>query len=67
MGDLEAVVDAAGSSASRCSGCRRAAPVAIAYAVRHPERVSELVLYGDYARGRLQRDTSPARASRPSS
>jgi pimeloyl-ACP methyl ester carboxylesterase len=28
-------------------------PVAIAYAARHPERISQLVLFGTYARGRL--------------
>jgi pimeloyl-ACP methyl ester carboxylesterase len=30
-------------------------PVAIAYAVRHPERVSHLVLLGSYAQGRRKR------------
>jgi DNA-binding NarL/FixJ family response regulator len=34
-------------------------PVAVAYAARHPERVSHLVLFGTYARGRLMRDASP--------
>jgi pimeloyl-ACP methyl ester carboxylesterase len=29
--------------------------VSIAYAVRHPERVSRLILYGGYARGRRRR------------
>jgi DNA-binding CsgD family transcriptional regulator len=33
--------------------------VAIAYAVRHPERVTHLVLHGGYARGRLVRSTTP--------
>jgi pimeloyl-ACP methyl ester carboxylesterase len=34
--------------------------VAIAYAVRHPDRVSHLVLAGAYARGRAVRATSDA-------
>ena len=33
--------------------------VSIAYAARHPERVSHLVLYGAYAQGRLQRTDTP--------
>ena len=49
-----------GSSASRCSGCRRAVQVAVEYAARHPERVSHLILYATYARGRLMRDPSPS-------
>jgi len=32
--------------------------VAIAYAARHPERVSHLVLYGAYVRGKLKRNPS---------
>ena len=40
-------------------GCCQGAPVAIAYAARHPERVSHLVLYGAYARGKLNRNPSP--------
>src|SRR5262249_20633187 len=30
------------------------------FAVRNPERVSQLILYGGYARGRLRRDATPA-------
>jgi pimeloyl-ACP methyl ester carboxylesterase len=33
--------------------------VAIAYAVRHPERVSRLVLYGGYLQGTIQRARTP--------
>jgi len=57
--DLETVVDAAGLERTALLGVSHGGPVAIAYAVRHPERVSHLVLYGTYARGRLTRDPSP--------
>jgi DNA-binding CsgD family transcriptional regulator len=36
-------------------GVSQGASIAIAYAVRHPERVTHLVLMGGYARGRLVR------------
>jgi pimeloyl-ACP methyl ester carboxylesterase len=32
--------------------------LAIPYAARHPERVSNLILYGAFARGRLRRNPS---------
>ena len=57
--DLEAVVDAAAVDRFSLFGASGGGPVAIAYAVRHPDRVSELVLYGTYARGRVARDPSP--------
>ena len=41
-------------------GISQGAALAIAYAVRHPERVSRLVLYGGYARGRARRDEASA-------
>ena len=56
VGDLETVVDAAGVDRFALLGISQGAAVAIAYAVRHPERVSHLVLYGGYARGRRNRD-----------
>jgi pimeloyl-ACP methyl ester carboxylesterase/DNA-binding CsgD family transcriptional regulator len=50
--DLEAVVDAAGIEAPfTLLGISQGASVCVAYAVRHPERVSGLLLYGAYARG----------------
>jgi pimeloyl-ACP methyl ester carboxylesterase/DNA-binding CsgD family transcriptional regulator len=57
--DLETVVDAAGVERFPLLGMSQGAPVAIAYAVRHPERVTRLVLHGSYARGFLKRDSSP--------
>jgi pimeloyl-ACP methyl ester carboxylesterase/DNA-binding CsgD family transcriptional regulator len=56
--DLETVVDALGLERFPLLGISQGASIAIAYAVRHPERVSHLVLYGGYARGRLQRQIS---------
>jgi len=35
------------------------AAVAVGYAVAHPERVTDLVLYGGYARGDLSRTVMP--------
>jgi pimeloyl-ACP methyl ester carboxylesterase/DNA-binding CsgD family transcriptional regulator len=55
--DLEAVVDAA-EIRTPCAllGISQGAAICVAYAVRHPERVSHLVLYGSYARGTLRRN-----------
>lgn len=55
VGDLEAVVDALGLRRFALLGPSQGAAVAVAYAARHPERVSRLVLYGGYARGRYHR------------
>jgi pimeloyl-ACP methyl ester carboxylesterase len=53
--DLEAVVDAAGLERFSLLGISQGGSVAIAYAVRHPERVSHLVLLGASAQGRRKR------------
>ena len=53
--DLETVVDVAGLERFAILGISQGCGVAIEYAVRHPERVSRLVLYGGYARGRNKR------------
>ncbi len=55
VGDLEAVVDAAGLEHFALLGMSQGAAIAVAYAARHPGRVSRLVLYGGYARGRQLR------------
>lgn len=57
--DLETVVDAAGVQRFPLIGISQGGPIAIEYALRHPERVSHLVLYGTYARGKLKRNPSP--------
>ena len=49
--DLETVVDAAGLDRFPLLGISRGGPIAIAYAARHPERVTRLVLYGAFAVG----------------
>jgi pimeloyl-ACP methyl ester carboxylesterase/DNA-binding winged helix-turn-helix (wHTH) protein len=53
--DLEAVVDAAGLKRFALFGASQGCAVSIAYAAKHPERVSKLVLYGGFARGRRLR------------
>lgn len=49
--DLEAVVDALGLDRFALIGSSKGGPTSIAYAARHPERVSHLVLYGTFAQG----------------
>ena len=53
--DLEAVIDAVGLERFPLLGISQGGPVAIAYAVRNPERVSHLVLLGTFAQGRRKR------------
>ncbi len=49
--DLETVVDATGLERFALLGISQGAAVSIEYAVRHPERVSHLILFGGYAAG----------------
>ena len=49
-----------GSIVFHFSGFSQGCPVAIAYAVRHPERVSHLILYGGFATGANKRSTLTA-------
>jgi pimeloyl-ACP methyl ester carboxylesterase/DNA-binding CsgD family transcriptional regulator len=49
IGDLEAVADDAGFERFALMGMAQGGPPAIAYATRHPERVSRLLFYGSYA------------------
>jgi pimeloyl-ACP methyl ester carboxylesterase len=59
VGDLEAVVDAQGLERFPLFAMCHGGPIAIEYAVRHPERVTHLVLYGSYARGLMARGPTP--------
>ena len=60
--DLEAVVDAVGLPRFALFGCSQGASVAIAYAAKYPERVTHLILYGGFARGKLNRGNDPVAA-----
>jgi pimeloyl-ACP methyl ester carboxylesterase/DNA-binding CsgD family transcriptional regulator len=58
--DLEAVADAAGLKRFVLLGCCQGAGLAIAYAAKHPDRVSHLILYGAFSRGRTARNPTPS-------
>lgn len=57
--DLEAVVDSLGWRRFPLLGLCQGGAIALAYAVRHPERVSHLVLYNAYANGGFTRGAPP--------
>ena len=61
--DLESVVDAAGLDRFDLLGISQGAAVAVAYAVRHPERVRRMHLWGGYALGWANR-ADPAEIER---
>lgn len=56
--DLEYVVDNLGLEKFPLLGISQGAAVSIEYAIRHPERVSKLILFGGYAKG-WRVDASP--------
>lgn len=56
--EVAVVADACGSQSLALLGISGAAAPAIAYAARHPERVSHLVLMGSYTHGLLHREPS---------
>ena len=60
VSDLEAVVAATGVERFDLLGISQGGPVAVEYAARHPERVTRLILYGVYARGRIKRGVPEA-------
>ena len=64
VGDLAAVVDAAGLEQFALLALSGGGPTAIEYAARNPWRVSRLVLYGTWARGRDLRGDAEAERSR---
>jgi class 3 adenylate cyclase/pimeloyl-ACP methyl ester carboxylesterase len=55
VSDLETVVDAVGIDRFPLLGISQGCAISIAYAVRHPERVSHLILYGGFAVGGKKR------------
>ena len=55
VSDLETVVEAAGVERFPLLGMSQGCAISVAYAVRHPERVSRLVLYGGFALGGKKR------------
>jgi pimeloyl-ACP methyl ester carboxylesterase/DNA-binding winged helix-turn-helix (wHTH) protein len=62
VSDLKTVVDAAGLDRFPLLGLSQGCAVAVAYAVRHPERVTRLALYGGYVQGAIARArTAPER------
>ncbi|OHV86520.1 hypothetical protein ORS3428_23760 [Mesorhizobium sp. ORS 3428] len=57
VSDLECVVEAAGLDRFTLLGLSQSCAVSIAYAVRHPEKLSGMILYGGYVKGwRLRGD-----------
>lgn len=57
LDDLETVIDAAAlAEPFVLLGISQGAAACLAYAVKYPERVSHLILYGGYARGAFNRD-----------
>lgn len=59
VADLDAVVDAAGVERFALFGCSQGASISVAYAARHPERVSCLVLLGGFLSGLMRRHPTP--------
>ncbi len=60
VSDLEVVVEAAGIERFALLGISQGCAMSIAYAVRHPERLTHLVLYGGFALGRNKRARTEA-------
>jgi pimeloyl-ACP methyl ester carboxylesterase len=58
--DLESVIDRYDYERVAIFGASQGASVAIKYAVRHPERVSHLILNGGFSRGRRRRNDPAA-------
>ncbi len=56
--DLDAVIASLGLKRFVLLGLSQGAAAAVSYAVRHPEHVSGLILYGGYAQGRNRRGSA---------
>lgn len=59
--DLDAVIDSLKLRSYALLGVSQGAAIAIAHAVRHPERVTKIVIHGGYALGRNRRGSSKER------
>jgi len=59
VGDLKALADYNSLDRFPIFAASQAVPVAIRFAHRYPERVSGLILYGGYAKGRALREPAP--------
>ncbi len=64
VADLEAIVDAAALDKFTLLGVSQGCATSIEYAVRYPEKVQALVLYGGYARGWRRRSNAAEAAHR---
>jgi pimeloyl-ACP methyl ester carboxylesterase/DNA-binding CsgD family transcriptional regulator len=64
VGDLSAVVEAARLERFALLGLSGGGPTAIEYAVRNPDRVTHVILYGTWARGRYRRGEAETEQSR---
>ena len=62
--DFECIVEASGLQRFALLALSQGAAVAIEYAVRHPERVTHLVIHGGYAQGWARRDPDSTRAGK---
>lgn len=58
VSDLDTVINAAGIDKCVLFGASQGCALSIAYAVKHPERVEKLILYGGFARGRRVRGSA---------
>lgn len=63
LADLETLVEAAGLDRFAILGMSGQAPVALAYAARHPERITRLIAYGASAGGALGGDDPESNAA----
>jgi pimeloyl-ACP methyl ester carboxylesterase/DNA-binding winged helix-turn-helix (wHTH) protein len=61
--DLETVVDATGLQRFALFGLSQGCAISVAYAAKHPERVSHLILCGGFVRGRKRRGSADETAN----
>lgn len=60
VSDMETVVDAAGLDRFPLLGYSQGCAIAVAYAAKHPDRISHLILYGGFAAGIHKRPNTTA-------